>query len=99
MGTVLSFGTSSNGAHGHEQQEVHPPRLIPSLNNIISICVGDHTFCMDINGNAFSFGSNKWGQLGIGVDKISLQFTHEPQKVNLSPCKDVVCGENFIVRY
>ena len=33
---VLSFGYSSYGAHGHEEDNVFPPKIISSLNHIIS---------------------------------------------------------------
>ena len=34
---VVSFGRSSKGAHGHEEEDVFPPKIIFSLNHIISI--------------------------------------------------------------
>ena len=37
--------------------------------------------------------SNEYGQLGIG-DK-DLSHTSIPQKVNLPPCKQISCGNNF----
>ena len=39
---VVSFGTSSRGGHGHEEEDVFPPKIISSLNHIISISVGDY---------------------------------------------------------
>ena len=39
----------------------------------------------------FSFGSNENGQLGIESNKGSRNFTCEPQKVNLPPCKQISC--------
>ena len=64
---VVSFGTSRSGAHGHKEDNVFPPKIISSLNHIISISVGDgHCVCLDNDGNVFIFGYNYYGQLGIG---------------------------------
>ena len=42
---VLSFGRSTCGAHGHNEDNVFPPKIISSLNHIISISTyGNH--CM-----------------------------------------------------
>ena len=64
---VVSFGISHNGAHGHTENEVFTPKIISSLNHIISISVGDiHCVCLDNDGNVYTFGGNEYGQLGIG---------------------------------
>ena len=83
---VASFGWSYYVAH-----TVFPPKIMPSLNHIISISVvGDHCACLDNDGNVFTFGKNGCGQLGIG-DKVK-SHTSIPQKVNLPPCAQVSCG-------
>ena len=64
---VVSFGTSYYGGHGHKEYKVFPPKIISSLNHIISISVGDrHSVCLDNDGNVYTFGSNGYGKLGIG---------------------------------
>ena len=89
---VVSFGRSDYGAHGHEEINVFPPKIISSLNHIISISVGDnHCVCLDNDGNVYTFGNNNDGQLGIGIDK-DLEYTSIPQKVNLPPCAQISCG-------
>ena len=89
---VVSFGMSQKGAHGHEAEEVFPPKIISSLNHIISISAGDnHCVCLDNDGNVFTFGRDD-GQLGIDND--DLVYTSIPQKVNLPPCKQISCGDN-----
>ena len=94
--TVSSVGYSDLGAHGHEDEQIFPPKMIPTLKNIMSIFTGcAHSACVDDEGNLFSFGSNEFGQLGIGVDEDTLEFTHTPQKVNLPPCSQVSCGDYF----
>ena len=93
--TLFSFGYAEQGEHGHEDTLVFPPRIIPNLNNIKSVVCGEHTVCLDYDGNVFTFGFNFLGQLGIGVDFKTLEYTHIPQKVNLPPCKQISCGDHF----
>ena len=91
---VVSFGISDDGAHGHEKSNVFPPKIIPLLNNIKLLSVGEyHCGCLDNDGNVFMFGNNEYGQLGIGDEDLS--HTSVPQKVDLPPCKDVSCGFEF----
>ena len=93
---VVSFGRSTNSAHGHKEQDVFPPKIISSLNHIISISVGeDHCACLDNDGNVFTLGDNHYGQLGIG-DK-DLSHTSIPQKVDLPPCTQISCGDNHTI--
>ena len=94
---IVSFGKSNRCGHGHEEEEVFPPKIIPSLKNIKSIATGSHCICLDDNGNVFSFGCNHFGQLGVGYNNEELEYTHIPQKVNLPPCKEVSCGFSFSV--
>ena len=97
-GNVFSMGNITKGVHGHAEDEVSPPRIIPTLKNITSIASsGDHSVCLDYDGNVYTFGSNLFGQLGIGIDRYSLESTHTPQKVTLPSCIQVSCGDNFTI--
>ena len=96
-GNVCSFGFSRSSNHGHEEKLVGAPKVIPSLKNIKSVVCKDHTVCLDFDGNVYTFGNNADGKLGVNVDRNVLEFTHIPQKVNLPPCKEVSCGENFTI--
>ena len=90
---VVSCGYSDEGAHGHKEENVFPPKIISSLNHIISISAYVyHCVCLDNYGNVFTFGNNNRGQLGIGED---VSHTSIPQKVNLPPCAQISCGEYF----
>ena len=72
-GNVYSSGIHDKKAHGNEQQVVLGFTLVPSLVNIVSIACGRyHTVCLDNGGFVFTFGSNTYGQLGIG--KINILF-------------------------
>ena len=49
---VVSFGYSDKCGHGHKEYNVFPPKIISSLNHIISISVGDdHCACLNNDGN------------------------------------------------
>ena len=94
-GELYTFGISVHGANGYKEK-IFPPKVIPSLIDIRSVKCGlEHTICLDILGNVFTFGSNTFGQLGIGIDKKTLPQTCEPQKVNLPPIKQISCGSKF----
>ena len=110
-GDVLSLGDGKYGGNGHRGKTVHSPTIIPILKCITSVSVGSyHTVCLDNAGNVFSFGKNSFGQLGIGVDDtidiygngVDFDYKHSPereipQKVNLPPCAQISCGNNFTV--
>ena len=94
-GNLFSLGYSFYGALGYTS-EVFPPKAIPTLRNILSVCLGDyHSVCLDNEGNVFTLGGNCFGQLGVGDE--SLEQTHIPQKVNVPPCKHVSSGYHFTV--
>ena len=94
-GEVYSFGGVIVDEDGIEEV-VFPPKVIPSLKNITSICGGvSHCVCLDYDGNVFTLGGNLYGAIGIGVDSNTLRFTPIPQKVNLPPCAQISCGDYF----
>jgi len=99
-GSVYSFGYNRDGAMGHELNRRDYkgilPKKIPSLTNIMAIACGrDFTMCLDMNGTLFTFGVNDEGQLGIGKDKATFPSTHEPQKVDICPIRQISCGRDF----
>ena len=96
-GSVFSIGYSYYHAHGHEQKDVKFTKKITTLTNIKYIACGDHTVCLDNDGNVFTFGDNRSGQLGIGVNGKTLEFTHVPQKVKVPPCIEVSCGSTSTI--
>ena len=97
------------GGLGHVENEIFPPKIIPSLQNIYSIVHGkSHTMCLDYDGNVYTFGSNDSGQLGIPLDSIFSwrrllnlgvpvepwnDFTHKPQKITIPPVKQISCTD------
>ena len=97
-GHVFSSGSSQfhRGIHGHEDLRILSPKMIPSLINVKSISASStHSICVDDDGNVYTFGINRNGQLGIGVDQNTLESTHIPQKVNIPPCKKFLVVVNL----
>ena len=92
-GTLSSFGYCTYHSHGHEEEQIFPPKVIPTLQNIKAIAVSYHCVCLDYDGNVFTFGRNNCGQLGI--ENNTLESTTIPRKVTLPPCIQVSCGEFF----
>merc|ERR1712227_632983 len=84
---LVSFGHSERNGHGHKEYNVFPPKIISSLNHIISISSSMyHCACLDNDGNIYTFGVNDHGQLGIGNEELPHSI---PQKVNLPPCTQI----------
>ena len=74
----------------------HIPRLIEGIYDIKTIDCGiSHILCLNFNGNVFSFGANICGQLGIGKSSNGLSRTYILQKIDIPPCKQIACGEEF----
>ena len=95
-GDVYSVGKCDTGAHGHDKQIIVIPTQIRGLKNIKMIdCSTHNSICLDYDGNVFTFGCNKYGQLGIGKDGSKLISSYIPKKVNISACKQVCCGKEF----
>eukprot|EP01083_Nonionella_stella_P050631 134619_1 len=69
-GAVYSCGLNESGQLGYKTKDEYQksPRKIRGLQQqIVKISAGrDHSYCLDVNGNVWSFGSHYRGQLGIG---------------------------------
>jgi alpha-tubulin suppressor-like RCC1 family protein len=66
-GEVFTWGNGKNGALGHgDWTQIDMPKKVEGLKDIVKIDCGiDYTICMDKNGKLYSWGSNRYGQLGI----------------------------------
>ena len=64
---MYTWGFGKNGALGHGDWDiVEIPKKIENLSNIIKIKCGiDYTIAMDKDGKLYSWGSNRYGQLGV----------------------------------
>lgn len=82
-GDVYTWGYGKNGALGHgDWDQVNMPKRVEGLANIKRVqCGNDFTVVQDSEGNLFSFGSNRYGQLAItGVNTYKQS---RPLKMNL----------------
>ena len=94
---LYSMGVNKKGGNGQKDNTIflYPQKVI-SLTNIQAVdCGFEHTICLDTMGNVYTFGSNEYGVLGIGLKEDELAYTHLPQKVNLPPVKQISCGDIF----
>ena len=91
-GTAYSFGRNKAGQLGlsHNSIYVSLPTPIPNLPKINMVSCGwNFTICVDDEGFIWSFGENKYGQLGTG----NTTNFNVPQKLqNVPPVLSVSCG-------
>ncbi len=69
-GHVYSFGLNEVGQLGlGDEIDKNVPTLIPNLNNVIQIGVGesDNTLFLNENGEIYVFGANDYGQIGMDL--------------------------------
>src|SRR5579885_1007696 len=69
QGRVWSFGSNASGqlGLGLKSDNISLPTLIPNLENIIQVSVGEaHSLILDDQGRVWSFGCDDSGQLGLG---------------------------------
>jgi alpha-tubulin suppressor-like RCC1 family protein len=74
-GKVYTWGRNECGQLGHDEinTDIHKPKIVSDLirENIISICSGySHSLALSDNGEIFSWGSNKWGEVGSGKEDL-----------------------------
>jgi alpha-tubulin suppressor-like RCC1 family protein len=70
LGRVWSFGANESGQLGlGDEENRFRPCLIESLPNAARAVVAGnkHSIVLDVDGNAWSFGANSHGELGIGA--------------------------------
>ena len=99
-GEVFAFGSNFNdesrilcGKLGLGECGDQPvPRAIPELCNISCVAAGyNHSACVDMFGNLYTFGDGQYGCLGLGT--LSSQYQISPGKVKLnSNIIFVACG-------
>jgi alpha-tubulin suppressor-like RCC1 family protein len=69
------------------------PIAIPSLDNMLDVSGGfGHILALDKSGNVFSFGCNKYGQVGNGTNINDVQIQTPKQIPNLPKIKAISAG-------
>lgn len=93
-GSVYSFGDNEFGYLGldSDAESIPQPTKIESLKSIIitkASCGSPHSLLLDISGNVYSFGYNRYGELGLGHnDNRSVPVLIE----NISNIVDICAG-------
>ncbi|GMH81023.1 hypothetical protein TL16_g08796 [Triparma laevis f. inornata] len=82
---VYAWGWGEHGrlGVGHDEMQVSPTEVaLMSHRNVLSVKAGEqHSLAMTENGDVYSWGSNRFGQLGLGLDGETLLSNPLPQKV------------------
>jgi alpha-tubulin suppressor-like RCC1 family protein len=78
-GRVFTWGTNNHGQLGlmHHMTTSYPQQVSLLPPNIVSVCAsGDHSLALDAQGFLYAWGSNVYGQLGLGdtVDRTTPQW-------------------------
>ena len=90
VGQVFVTGSNQCGQLGMEDESIKIPKEVPNIPLIRAIsCGAQSTICIDMDGNAWGFGGNTLGQLGLGDTEIIKLPTKIP---NLPPIVQVECG-------
>jgi E3 ubiquitin-protein ligase HERC1 len=99
-GRIFVSGKGDEGKLGlGNQNDYFDPVEIKSLKGIqIRQCDGGawHTVLLDTSGRVFCWGSNFWGQLGLGESKDCLEPTELTSLRNEKIIK-IACGSNFTI--
>ncbi|WP_303968692.1 Ig-like domain-containing protein [Sporosarcina ureae] len=72
-GNVWTWGSNTFKQLGHSPKNAinENPEMISGLSNIVAIAAGDyHSLAVDDNGHVWSWGRNKYGQVGMKPDKM-----------------------------
>jgi alpha-tubulin suppressor-like RCC1 family protein len=97
QGRVWSCGMNFYGQLGLGDSGVDKsrfiPTLIPTLSNIVQIASngGNHVLCLDNQGRVWAFGTNTFGELGLGDER----DRDIPLALYLSNIIQIACGENY----
>jgi alpha-tubulin suppressor-like RCC1 family protein len=105
-GDFASYATTSDGAAwswgsntfgelglGYTAEAVPTPTAIPSLTNVKEFSGGQyHALALRTDGSVWAFGSNYYGQLGVGTD-LGDYFTAVPVRVHVSAASHIAARE------
>lgn len=97
-GQLFSWGCNLFGQLGlgsRDQQEIQKPSLIKKLAtmNIVQMsCGGNHCLAMTKNGEIYSWGSNAFGQLGIGTKGNCISVPTRITALEWTPIRQLAAG-------
>jgi len=97
---AMSFGKNEDGQLGlgdnGEDTERNKPTQIPNIKAKQIACGENHSMIIDMNGNVWSFGSNHYGQLGLGNNGQDAD-RNKPTQIQIPSgikAAQIVCGRN-----
>jgi len=83
---VYAWGWGEHGrlGVGHEEMQASPTEVaILSHRNVMQICAGEqHSLARTAGGDVYSWGNNKFGQLGLCLNGVNLPCNLLPQKLD-----------------
>jgi alpha-tubulin suppressor-like RCC1 family protein len=98
-GHVFTFGTSVLGAlgHGKNRPEVFAPQQVQGVLDIVSVAAGlEHTVLLTASGAVFTFGWNRFGQLGY--NRNICMYAPEPvQALEHRQVASIAAGRNHTI--
>jgi alpha-tubulin suppressor-like RCC1 family protein len=94
-GTAWSWGSNTFGqlGLGYTSEAVPTPAVIPALRDVKEFSGGEyHGIAMRADGSVWSFGSNYYGQLGVGND-LGDYYTAVPVRAHVSTASHIAARE------
>lgn len=99
-GEVFSWGTNNNGQLGHKQAATRPAPVTSSIGgklvNDIACCSVSSYALLD-NGELFAWGSNAYGQIGIGANGGNYTEPTLVTSLRNVVIKQIICGTNHFL--
>ncbi|PXF49757.1 Ultraviolet-B receptor UVR8 [Gracilariopsis chorda] len=103
-GELLTCGYGADGQLGHSNfEDKHTPRIVINLPQVQAVACGNrHTLTLSLDGRVFSFGSNRFGQLGLSHLSSITRRVNSPEEVKLlssidCPITSISAGDDFSV--
>ena len=94
-GEIFSCGLNQHGQRGlghFNSSQITPNLILNASPNIVHfVCGYGHSLFLDSEGNVFSVGANKYGQLGLGHNTDQNELNKIP---NIPPIKIISCGSS-----
>lgn len=98
-GQVFSWGSNAVGQLGHDAENGRQPtpRMIKAIGakHVVQIASGQyHCLALTNNGELYAWGSNSYGQLGIGTTSEKVPMPTLIQSLAGVPIAFIACGGN-----
>ncbi|XP_053673272.1 probable E3 ubiquitin-protein ligase HERC4 [Anopheles nili] len=96
-GHVFSFGSNTVGQLGHDTENGSVPRMVKTIGtkHVVQISSGQyHCLVLTNSGELYAWGSNSYGQLGIGTISEKVTVPTLIQSLAGIPIAFIACGGN-----